>query len=196
MEPSKADEQNCRTLHNLAITNWAITMSIEVEDIMVEKVITVEVDATVRDAVKLMNKYEIGCLIVVEKGEPIGIVTERDVLKRVLADSEEFKKIIIQEIMSKPLIMGTPNMEIESAAGIMFTKKIKKLPIVENGKLLGLVTLTDLLRIQPQLIKMYKIFSNSFAPKRMKKVFDYYLLVHPESKRAPFLNNELGILEK
>jgi len=171
-------------------------MSIEIEDIMVDSVITIEADAPVSDAVKLMNTYEIGCLIVMEKGEPIGIVTERDMLKRVLADSEEFKKISIQEIMSKPLIAGTPDMEIESAARIMFTEKIKKLPIVENGKLLGLVTLTDLLRIQPQLIKMYKIFSNSLAPKRMKKVFDYYLLICPESKRGAWLTNESGIFER
>jgi len=171
-------------------------MSIEIEDIMVDRVITIEADAPVSDAVKLMNTYEIGCLIVMEKREPIGIVTERDMLKRVLADSEEFKKINIQEIMSKPLIAGTPDMEIESAARIMFTEKIKKLPIVENGKLIGLVTLTDLLRIQPQLIKMYKIFSNSLAPKRMKKVFDYYLLINSESKRGAWLANESRIFER
>jgi hypothetical protein len=50
------------------------------------------------------------------------------------------------------------------------------MPIVKKGKLIGLVTLTDILRIQPQLIKMYKIFSTGLAPRRIKKVFDYYLL--------------------
>ena len=169
-------------------------MSIEIEDIMVERVITVEADATVRDAAKLMNKHDIGCLVVVEKGRPIGIVTERDMLKRVLAEYEELKNINVQEIMSRPLTVGKPGMEIESAAKIMFVKKIKKLPIVEKGKLLGLVTLTDLLRIQPQLIKMYKIFSSDLAPKRMKKVFDYYLLIHPESERAAWLSKESGIV--
>jgi len=167
--------------------------SIEIEDIMVYKVITIEADATARDAAKLMNKHDIGCLIVVEKGKPIGIVTERDMLKRILAESQDLKKTNVQEIMSKPLTVGTPDMEIESAAKIMFTKKIKKLPIVKNEKLIGLVTLTDLLRIQPQLIKMYKIFSSSLAPKRMKKVFDYYLLVHPESERAAWLSKETEI---
>jgi CBS-domain-containing membrane protein len=98
--------------------------------------------------------------------------------------------------MSKPLTFGKPGMEIESAAEIMFTKKIKKLPIVEKGKLLGIVTLTDLLRLQPQLIRMYKIFSSELAPKRMKKVFDYYLLIHPESERATWLSKESGILGK
>ena len=168
-------------------------MSVEVEDVMVDKVITVKADATVRDAVKLMNKHDIGCLVVVENGKPIGIVTERDMLKRVLAESEELKRMNMEGIMSKPLIVGKPDMEIERAAKIMFTKKIKKLPIVERGRLLGIVTLTDLLRIQPQLIKMYKIFSSELAPKRMKKVFDYYLLIYPESERAAWLSKESGI---
>lgn len=173
-----------------------ITMSLEIENIMVDKVITVEANATVRDAAKLMNKHDIGCLVVVEKGRPIGIVTERDMLKRVLAEYGELKRISVREIMSKPLTVGKPGMEIESAAKIMFTKKIKKLPIVDQGKLIGLVTLTDLLRIQPQLIKMYKIFSSGIAPKRMKKVFDYYLLIHPESERAVWLSKESGVFGK
>jgi len=81
-------------------------------------------------------------------------------------------------MMSEPLLSVAPSVQIEGAVKLMFEKKIKKLPVVEKGKLLGLVTLTDILRIQPQLIKMYKIFSSDLAPRRMKKVFDYYLLLH------------------
>ncbi|MDH5793055.1 MAG: CBS domain-containing protein [Candidatus Bathyarchaeota archaeon] len=153
-------------------------MSVETHDIMVKKVITTKQEATIEDAIKLMNKYEIGCLVVVENGKPVGIITERDLLKRVLAKSKELRNMKVMEIMSEPLISVEPNTEIEEAAKLMFQKKIKKLPIVEKGKLLGLVTLTDILRIQPQLIKMYKIFSSDLAPRRMKKVFDYYLLLH------------------
>ena len=157
-------------------------MSLEVKDIMIDKVVAIEADASLREAVKLMNKHEIGCLIVTKNENPVGIVTERDLLKRVLAESEELKKVKVEEIMSKPLVTGKPNMEIEDAARLMFQKKIKKLPLAENGKLLGLVTLTDLLRIQPQLIRMYKIFTSDLAPRRMKKVFDYYLLLQTETK--------------
>ena len=60
-------------------------MSIQIRDIMIEKVITAKKETTVEDAVRLMNKHEIGCLVVVENGKPVGIVTERDLLKRVLA---------------------------------------------------------------------------------------------------------------
>jgi len=157
-------------------------MSIETHDVMVKRVITTKKQATVEDAVKLMNKYEIGCLVVIENGKPIGIITERDLLKRVLARSKELRNVTVMEVMSTPLISTTPNTEIEEAAKLMFQKKIKKLPIVKKEKLLGLVTLTDILRIHPQLIRMYKIFSSDLAPRRMKKVFDYYLLLHTRSE--------------
>jgi CBS domain-containing protein len=157
-------------------------MSIEIHDVMVNKVITIKKQTTIEDAVKLMNKHEIGCLVVEEKGKPVGIITERDLLKRVLATSKETRRMKVEHIMTNELISVSPKMEIEEAARLMCQKKIKKLPVVENGRLLGLVTLTDILRIQPQLIRMYKIFSSDLAPRRMKKVFDYYLLLQTESK--------------
>ena len=157
-----------------------ILMSLVVQDIMVDRVITTKTDVTVKDAAKLMNKHEIGCLVVVENGKPVGIITERDLLRRVLARSGKAEQKKVSQIMTKPLLSVTPDMEIEEAAKLMFHKKIKKLPIVEKGKLLGLLTLTDILRIQPQLIRMYKIFTSDLAPRRMKKVFDYYLLLHTE----------------
>ena len=165
-------------------------MSIEARNVLVEKVLTVDVDTPLTEAVRLMNKHGIGSLIVTKKGTPFGIVTERDFLTRVLAHSEELSKVKVQEVMSKPLVTGNPEMEIEEVARVMFQRKVKKLPIMERGKLVGLVTLTDLLRIQPQLIKMYKIFTTDLAPKRMKKVFDYYLLIQPEPPRLIDIRNQ------
>jgi CBS domain-containing protein len=152
-------------------------MSIHMRDLMVTKVITTKKDSTVEEAVKLMNKHEIGCLIVTENDRPIGILTERDLLKRILARSKDLKRMRFEEVMSTPLISVEPNVQVGDASRLMFQKNIKKMPIVKEGELLGLVTLTDILRIQPQLIKMYKILSTGLAPKRIKRVFDYYLLV-------------------
>lgn len=152
-------------------------MSLRLEDVMVGEVVTVEVDDTVEEAVKIMNRQEIGCLIVVNTVEkPVGIVTERDMLKRVLVKLRDPKRTKVSEIMSKPLILGTPHMDVEVAARLMFKKKIKKLPVVENGNLVGLVTLTDLARVQPEMIRILKKLSaKQLAPKRMKKVLDYYV---------------------
>ena len=153
-------------------------LSLKVEDVMVGDVITVEVEATVRQAVDLMNKNEIGCLVVVDEEEkPVGIVTERDLLKRVLAKRKDPVRVKVMQIMSKPLVTGTPHMDIEAAARLMFKKKIKKLPIVENGRLVGLVTLTDLVRFQPEIIRILKkLSSKKLPPKRIKKIVDYYVV--------------------
>jgi len=152
-------------------------MSLNVEDVMVEEVVTVEAEATVQEAVDLMNKHEIGCLIVVLRGKPVGIITERDMLTRVLAKSIDPEKIKVSEIMSAPLIVGKPEMEVENAVKLMFKTKIKKLPVVQRGRLIGLVTLTDLTRFQPHMIKILKKLSvTELPPKRLQKVVDYYVV--------------------
>lgn len=153
-------------------------MSLRLEDVMVGEVITVEADATVKEAVELMNMNEIGCLIVVntKTEKPLGIVTERDMLKRVLVELKDPRKTKVSKIMSRPLVFGTPHMDVEVAARLMFKKKIKKLPVVENGNLVGLVTLTDLARVQPEMIRILKkLCQKQLPPKRMKKVLDYYV---------------------
>jgi len=152
-------------------------MSLNVEDVMVDKVITIDADASVHEAVRIMNKHEIGCLIAVLKGKPIGIITERDMLKRVLAKSMDPEKVKVSDIMSVPLVVGKPGMEIENAVKLMFKTKIKKLPVVHRGRLLGLVTLTDITRFQPHMIRILKKLSvTELPPKRLKKVVDYYVV--------------------
>jgi CBS domain-containing protein len=148
-------------------------MSLKLEDVMVEDVITVEEKATIKKAVELMNKHEIGCLIVVKRGKPAGIVTERDMLKRILQESKDPEKIKVNEIMSKPLIVGKPQMGIEDAVKLMFKRNIKKLPVADEGHLVGLVTLTDLVRSE-QIIKMLKKLPDKETSKRMKKVVDHF----------------------
>jgi len=145
---------------------------------MVEGVVTIDADATVMKAVSLMNENEIGCLIVTRRGRAVGIITERDLLKRVIAKSKNPRKTRVREIMTKPLIAGQPEMDLEEATKLMFKMKIKKLPVVEpQGRLLGLITLTDVARFQPQMIRILKKLSaRTFAPKRMQKVVDYYVV--------------------
>jgi len=121
-------------------------MSLKVKDVMVKSVITVEAEATVSEAAELMSKHEIGCLIVMSKGNPVGMVTERDMLKRVLLKSKDPRKVKIGRIMSKPLIVGEPQTDIRDAVRLMVEGKIKRLPIVEDNNLLGLVTFTDIVR--------------------------------------------------
>lgn len=151
-------------------------MSLKVEDVMVKEVVTISADKTVKDAADMMNRYEIGCLLVVKRGKAVGILTERDLLKRVISEARDAGTTKVKDIMSKPLIVAEADTELEDAAKLMFKMKIKKLPIIKQGKLSGLVTLTDLARFQPQMIRILKQLSQlEHAPKRMQKVLDYYI---------------------
>jgi len=153
----------------------------EVEDIMVNKVKTVDPNVTVNDAARLMNKHEIGCLIAIKQGKAVGIITERDLLRRIVEQGMNPTKTKVHQIMSKRLIVGTPHMEIADAVRLMLQKKIKKLPIVEEGKMIGLITLTDIARttrIEPQMVGVIKELRKTgwLPPKHMKKVLDFYVV--------------------
>jgi CBS domain-containing protein len=140
-------------------------MSLKLEDVMVHNVFSVKETMTVEKAVKLMNDHGIGSLVVVENGKPVGIVTERDMLTRVLLVSKNPKKTKVGEVMSQPLIVGTTQMKLEEAVRLMIEHKIKKLPVTKDGNLVGLMTLTDVLHFQPQLLRIYGILSGEITTK-------------------------------
>jgi CBS domain-containing protein len=151
----------------------------ELKDIMVKNVITVNPNATVKDATKLMNKHNIGCLIVVGKGKVVGIVTERDILRKIVEASKNPEKTKVSEIMSTKLLVAAPNMDVVDAAKMMLQRKIKKLPIVTNKKLVGLVSLTDIVRtvrIEPEIMNVIKDLTKSgwLPPKSMKNIVEFY----------------------
>ncbi|MEA2089614.1 MAG: CBS domain-containing protein [Thermoproteota archaeon] len=151
-----------------------------VEDFMTKDVVTVDVNATVKTAVNVMNHYEIGCLIVVKDGGAVGILTERDLLKRILSKSRLPEDALVSEVMSKPLVVVSPHMELEEATRIMLRRNIKKLPVVKDDRLVGIVTLTDITRtarVEPQVMKIVKELSNSgwLPSKHMKRVIDCYI---------------------
>jgi len=120
----------------------------DVKDVMVKEIITVNPTTKIRDAVELMNKNQIGCLVVTRKGKPVGIMTERDVLKKIVCKCKNPEQTTVSEIMSKPLIVGKVDMNWLEATKLMLDKNIKKLPIMDGERLVGLVTLTDIARMR------------------------------------------------
>ena len=149
---------------------------LKVKDVMVTDLVTVKADISVKKAVKVMNDFEIGCLIVVEDGEAVGIITERDILKRIVVEGRDPEKTLVGEVMSRPLIVTSPETSLEEAIESMFKHKIKKLPVVEGGKLVGLVTFTDIARIQPVMEKILrKLMEKYKVPRRISKVVRYYI---------------------
>ena len=151
--------------------------TLRVEDVMVKDVIKINEDVTIKEAAGLMNKYEIGCLIAVKKGKVSGILTERDLLKRVVAESKDASKLRVRDVMTSPLIVADPKMDLGEAVKLMFERKIKKLPVVEDKRLIGLVSLTDIARFQPQMMGLIKLLvANPTTPKSMQKVIDHYIV--------------------
>ena len=152
-------------------------VSLKVEDVMVKEVITIDENSTIKEAAEVMNKFEIGCLISVRKGKAMGIITERDLLRRVIADGKDAADTKVRDVMTSPLVVAEPEMDLAEAVRLMFQMKIKKLPVVDDKRLVGLVSLTDIARFQPQMIAILKqLAARQNAPKSMKKVIDYYVV--------------------
>jgi CBS domain-containing protein len=152
-------------------------MSLKVGDVMVKEVVTIDENFSVREAADIMNKFEIGCLIGVRRGKAMGILTERDVLKRVVAEGKDASKMRVKDVMTSPLVVAEPSMDLAEAVKLMFQMKIKKLPVVDEKRLVGLVSLTDIARFQPQMITILKqLAARQEAPKSMQKVIDRYVV--------------------
>ena len=150
---------------------------LRVEDAMVKEVITIDENMTVKEAADVMNKFEIGCLIAVGKGKAIGILTERDLLKRAVAEGKDAAKTRVKEVMTSPLVVAEPKMDLAEAVKLMFQMKIKKLPVVEGTRLVGLVSLTDIARLQPQMMTIVKqLAAKQTAPRSMQKIIDRYVV--------------------
>jgi CBS domain-containing protein len=116
-------------------------------------------------------------LIAARKVRAIGIITERDLLKRVIVEAKNPEKTKVKAVMSTPLEVVASGTELEDAIKIMFQKKIKKMPVVDKDNIIGLVSLTDIARCQPAIIKLLKTFAAAQdTPESMKKVLNYYIV--------------------
>ena len=115
-----------------------------VKDIMTKVIVTIEHTKNVIDAAKLMSEKVISSLFVVMDGEPIGIVTERDFVKKICAVGISPSETKILDIMSKITITAEPETPIDVAVQRMINHKIRRLPVIDNGKIVGIITVTDL----------------------------------------------------
>lgn len=121
---------------------------LKVDDIMSRKVITTTPETTMMQAAKTMGEKHIGSLVVIKYKTPVAIVTERDLLTRVLACSLDLKKTLVGQVMSYPLIRICPPFEIREAARTMINKR-GRLVVFVCGKLAGIITASDLIRAMP-----------------------------------------------
>jgi len=127
-----------------------------VRDIMKRNVLTLTKNATIKDTLDLMVENYAGSVVIVDDDKIVGLVTERDILSRIVEKDRKLSNPI-ESIMTKNVITISPNRSVEEAARIMTENKIKKLPVVENDKLVGIITLTDIVasgvRLEDEIIE-------------------------------------------
>lgn len=114
---------------------------------MTKPVITIDKDSSVFQAAKVMSEKAIGSIVVTDKGEPVGITTERDILQRVVAKGLDASNVQMNDVMSQPLITVNESVPIINAIRIMERNRVRHLLIIEKDELAGIVTQRDLLRV-------------------------------------------------
>lgn len=121
-------------------------MPVPLGDEMNKDVTLIHPDKSVEYAGRILKAVGIGCLVVVDGHGPVGILTERDIVQKVVADGRKPEETKVGDIMSTNLIMLKKENTVEEAVDIMERKNIKKIPITEDGHVVGIVTMTDLLK--------------------------------------------------
>ena len=119
-------------------------MTKPVRNIMTKEVVTIDISRGAAEAARLMTDKHISSVIVVDKEEPIGIITERDFVKKICSKELEISKVNVGEIMSRILTFAGPDTSIDVAIQRMLNHNIRRLPILSEGKVIGIITVTDL----------------------------------------------------
>jgi CBS domain-containing protein len=116
-----------------------------VKDIMTKDVVTIDEKKSVFEAAQLMAQEELGCLIVIDKSLPVGIITERDIVRRIVAKRSSLDLKVL-EVMTNTLITVGPDTSLREAARVMLANKIRRLPVLKDDKLVGIVVSSDFVR--------------------------------------------------
>lgn len=127
-----------------------------VKDIMIKNVVTIDTQDSVFNACQRYKDLGVGCLVVVKDKLIVGILTERDIIERVILDQRNPKRTKVEEIMSKNIKTIHASAQVEQAAEMMKAYKIKKLPVVLNNEIVGIVTATDITNLMPDFSKNLK----------------------------------------
>ena len=154
-------------------TEAKFVIPLKAENVMARKVALMKEGMSAKKAAELMAKEGINAIIVTSRGKAKGIVTERDILKRIVAEDKNDRNTKLKEIMSSPLVTIEPTTNLEDAARLMFEKKIKNLPVTHENRLVGLINLQDICLLQPEILKLLR--ETMETPKNLQKVLRYYI---------------------
>ncbi|UCE29850.1 MAG: CBS domain-containing protein [Candidatus Bathyarchaeota archaeon] len=135
------------------MTEIGIRAKMLVKDVMSSPTITINEKASAQKTAQLMEKYKVGGVIVTDKqGKPLGIITERDLITRVLAKNSSPSKLTAKQVMTAPLITVNPDETLSETARRMSRLDIRRLGVMYKGSLVGVITSRDILAVTPELL--------------------------------------------
>ncbi len=129
-----------------------MTEQMKVKDAMTRRIVTTGGNASVQSAAELMKKWRVGSLIVIRGKNPVGIVTESDIIKKVVSRDLSAANIEVKEIMASPLKFLGPEENLNDASRKMIANRIRRMPVISKGEVVGILTHTDIVRVSPLLI--------------------------------------------
>lgn len=127
---------------------------IPISHIMTRRVITADPDTNAVDLVKKMMEENVGCIIVSKNDQPMGIVTERDIVRKLVSKNLKPNSITIKELMSEPIITVPHDMSLLDVTKKMSQMKLRRFPVVKDGKMAGIVSETDIISVSSDLDKI------------------------------------------
>jgi CBS domain-containing protein len=151
----EAQQINCEKRFTVSVL-WRNFMAslVVVRDIMSKDVQVVRPDTTAQEVVATLSKFDIGSVLVVQGERPVGIITLRDILSKVVVQCLAPKALTARQIMSSPLVTISESATVEEAARLMSQKKVKTLPVMDDDKLVGVLTFTDIVFEVPNMLSV------------------------------------------
>ena len=138
-----------------------MVVTVIVRDIMSKDVKVVGPDSSVKEVVAAMNKFNIGSIVVVQSGRPVGVISERDILRRVVEPSLAPETLTARQVMTSPVITISETATVDEAAKLMAKKRVRKLPVMNKEELVGIVTFTDIVN---RVLTMISILEELVRP--------------------------------
>ncbi|MEN6329930.1 MAG: CBS domain-containing protein [Methanobacteriaceae archaeon] len=163
---------------------------VTVHDAMTSRVITVEPQTSVAAAAKIMTEKDIGSLIIKSNAEPEGLITESDIIAKVVSKDLKASQIQVGDLMTQNLIKVHPGSELNEAARLMAKNNIRRLPVVNNDVLVGILTATDVIMVSPELTEI--LVENA----RMETSLDYSNSLEPVPGACEVCGNYIEYLDE
>ncbi|MBN2203335.1 MAG: CBS domain-containing protein [Candidatus Aenigmarchaeota archaeon] len=149
-----------------------MSTGITVKDAMVTGVITMGPDKTVLESAKIMKQNDIGSVVVCENNIPLGIATREDIINKVVADGKSPSDVLLKEIMSKNLIVCSPDCDISEAANQMSRYQYERIPVVSEGRLLGIISTREIAKVAPAALEIMTEHMRIENPEQMEEKED------------------------